>query len=110
MNYFKVDEEKLKAAIDVFAATGKHPYIVCNENTARILSEQNNEIKIISKIKAVDGTIYHVQKPIDKISINNETYVKEGMEKPKFADYYETKIMIDDDLKDGDIKVCYYLE
>jgi len=109
MNYFKIDEERLKAAIDIFSTTGKHPYIVCNENTARILSEQNNKIKVISKIKITDDT-YYVQKPIDKISINNETYVKEGMEKPKFTDYYETKIMIDGDLKDGDIKVCYYLE
>ena len=110
MNAIKFDENKVRKCIEAYHDMhDKYPYMMCNEKTIKIIPE---EIKSSSYYSIPDSICYCTTScastpsmDIDSISINSDKYVKEKSEKSNCKSWYGAKIMIDNDLKFGEVEL-----
>lgn len=111
MNAIKFDENKVRKCIEAYHDMhDKYPIMMCNEKTIKIIPE---EVKSTSSFSIVDSLcdcgITNTSNPFTdiEISINSDKYVKEKSidRSCNCKSWYGAKIMIDNDLKFGEVEL-----
>ena len=110
MNAIKFDKDKVKKCIEVYHDMhDKYPYMMCNEKTMGIIPEEDKpSLFSIANSICDRGTITYESptiKDIESISINSDKYVKEKSINTNCKSWYGAKIMIDNDLKFGEVEL-----
>lgn len=108
MNGIKFNEECIRKCIEAYHDMhNKYPYMICNEKTMEIIPEEKrtpsltmNSSNIIYSSGFSDSDI-----EIKSISINSDKYVKEEPSNKSCKTWYGAKIIIDNDMKFGEVEI-----
>lgn len=107
MMAFKFNEEKVKTAIDIYKDEhGNYPYLIISSETEKYLPDEYSYSIPISSSLFV-GSSLTVDSCCDHSFLNCVDHTRDikSSSEPKKIKWYNAKILIDDDLKFGEVLV-----
>lgn len=95
MTGIKFDEEKIRNCVEsYYHICGEYPYLICSEETMKIIPEEKKE-----------NYFTITQSYLSTTPIIGNNIVKEEQDKKILDTWYNAKIIIDNDLKYGEVLI-----
>ena len=109
MTGIKFDEEKVINCIKSYHDMhGEYPYLICGEETIKIIQEEKKDIKDIYNTLAIKSTDLCINGIMDSPSIEfgGKKYIAEDFIKCKdYGTWYGAKILVDNNLAFGEVLI-----